>query len=156
MHTSSSSLCEWLEGQLQFPCVVQKIQDCRRRFVVEEVKFVGCMCRKIVSSVFKILANDGCRSSTLFPLVTQLSSPPRCSTTGRSKSWLQTIHCSASGCCRVVAGRLTPMHHPLFVYWSLSRAEVVPDVLSGAQVQHHSLKRRFKDCRGASSRVKPA
>uniref|UniRef100_A0A8R7U033 Uncharacterized protein n=1 Tax=Triticum urartu TaxID=4572 RepID=A0A8R7U033_TRIUA len=58
MHMSSSLFCEWLEGQLQFPCVVQKIQDCGRRFVVEEVEFVGCMCRKIVSSIFKILTTS--------------------------------------------------------------------------------------------------
>ncbi|XP_044351782.1 uncharacterized protein [Triticum aestivum] len=75
--------------------------------------------------------NDGQRhSSTLFPFVTQLNSPPRCSTTGPLKSWLQAVHCSAPRCCHVVVGRLTPMHLPIFVHWSLSRLEVIPDVLN--------------------------
>ncbi|XP_048539857.1 uncharacterized protein LOC125519017 [Triticum urartu] len=77
---------------------------------------------------FYCWANDGRRSSTLFPFVTQLNSPPRCSSTGPSKSWLQAIRCSAPGCCHLVAGRLTPIHLPLFVYCSLSRLEVIPDV----------------------------
>ena len=88
------------------------------------------------------VVNDGRRSSTLFPFVTQLNSPPRCSTTGPSKSWLQAIHCSALDAAMwwlAVSLQCTSLSlcTGLSQDWKLS-------LMYSTQVQHHHLKRKQK------------